>query len=236
MENLTIKTQVALQAAQALAMEHGHQAMETWHLLLAVFRTDTVLTDQLFKMMGMSASRLQSIAEAELQRIAKVDGGQAYMGRAAQEALQRALNLAKKDGDDYLTLEYLLLGLGSGKDACAQAMKDQGFKEADFKQAMAKLRNGQKAQSASAEGRYQSLVKYAIDLNARAESGKLDPVIGRDEEIRRVLQILSRRTKNNPVLVGEPGVGKTAIAEGLAHRIIRGGHSRKPEGEADLFT
>lgn len=222
MENLTIKTQEALQAAQALAMEHGHQAMETWHLLLAVFRTDTVLTDQLFKMMGMSASRLQSIAEAELQRIAKVDGGQAYMGRAAQEALQRALNLAKKDGDDYLTLEYLLLGLGSGKDACAQAMKDQGFKEADFKQAMAKLRNGQKAQSASAEGRYQSLAKYAIDLNARAESGKLDPVIGRDEEIRRVLQILSRRTKNNPVLVGEPGVGKTAIAEGLAHRIIRG--------------
>ena len=222
MENLTIKTQEALQAAQALAMEHGHQAMETWHLLLAVFRTDTVLTDQLFKMMGMSASRLQSIAEAELQRIAKVDGSQAYMGRAAQEALQRALNLAKKDGDDYLTLEYLLLGLGSGKDACAQAMKDQGFKEADFKQAMAKLRNGQKAQSASAEGRYQSLAKYAIDLNARAESGKLDPVIGRDEEIRRVLQILSRRTKNNPVLVGEPGVGKTAIAEGLAHRIIRG--------------
>lgn len=222
MENLTIKTQEALQAAQALAMEHGHQAMETWHLLLAVFRTDTVLTDQLFKMMGMSASRLQSIAEGELQRIAKVDGGQAYMGRAAQEALQRALNLAKKDGDDYLTLEYLLLGLGSGKDACAQAMKDQGFKEADFKQAMAKLRNGQKAQSASAEGRYQSLAKYAIDLNARAESGKLDPVIGRDEEIRRVLQILSRRTKNNPVLVGEPGVGKTAIAEGLAHRIIRG--------------
>ncbi|MDA8787987.1 ATP-dependent chaperone ClpB [Schleiferiaceae bacterium] len=222
MENLTIKTQEALQAAQALAMEHGHQAMETWHLLLAVFRTDTVLTDQLFKMMGMSASRLQSIAEAELQRIAKVDGGQAYMGRVAQEALQRALNLAKKDGDDYLTLEYLLLGLGSGKDACAQAMKDQGFKEADFKQAMAKLRNGQKAQSASAEGRYQSLAKYAIDLNARAESGKLDPVIGRDEEIRRVLQILSRRTKNNPVLVGEPGVGKTAIAEGLAHRIIRG--------------
>ena len=222
MENLTIKTQEALQAAQALAMEHGHQAMETWHLLLAVFRTDTVLTDQLFTMMGMSASRLQSIAEAELQRIAKVDGGQAYMGRAAQEALQRALNLAKKDGDDYLTLEYLLLGLGSGKDACAQAMKDQGFKEADFKQAMAKQRHGQKAQSASAEGRYQSLAKYAIDLNARAESGKLDPVIGRDEEIRRVLQILSRRTKNNPVLVGEPGVGKTAIAEGLAHRIIRG--------------
>ena len=222
MENLTIKTQEALLAAQQLGAEYGHQAIETWHLLLGVLRTDTILVDQLFKLLGMQSGRLQSIAQAELQRIAKVDGGQSYMGRAAQEAIQRGWALAKKDGDDYLTLEYLLLGLGSGKDACAQAMKDQGFKEDAFRQAMNQFRQGQKAQTASAENRYQSLSKYAIDLNARAETGKLDPVIGREEEIRRILQILSRRTKNNPVLVGEPGVGKTAIAEGLAHRIIRG--------------
>ena len=222
MENLTIKTQEALLAAQQLGAEYGHQAIETWHLLLGVVRTDAVLVDQLFKLLGMQSGRLQSIAEAELQRIAKVEGGQSYMGRAAQEAIQRGWTLAKKDGDDYLTLEYLLLGLGSGKDACAQAMKDQGFKEAAFRQAMNQFRQGQKAQTASAENSYQSLSKYAIDLNARAETGKLDPVIGREEEIRRILQILSRRTKNNPVLVGEPGVGKTAIAEGLAHRIIRG--------------
>jgi ATP-dependent Clp protease ATP-binding subunit ClpB len=144
------------------------------------------------------------------------------MGRSAQEALQRALQAAKKDGDEFLTLEYLLLGLGTGKDSLAKALKDQGFQEAEFKKAIAQLRNGKKAQTASAENTYQSLEKYAINLNERAASGKLDPVIGRDEEIRRVLQILSRRTKNNPVLVGEPGVGKTAIAEGLAHRIIRG--------------
>src|SRR6056300_787350 len=129
MENLTIKTQEALLAAQQLGAEYGHQAIETWHLLLGVMRTDTILVDQLFKLLGMQSGRLQSIAEAELQRIAKVDGGQSYMGRAAQEAIQRGWALAKKDGDDYLTLEYLLLGLGSGKDACAQAMKDQGFKE-----------------------------------------------------------------------------------------------------------
>lgn len=222
MENLTIKTQEALLAAQQLGTEYGHQAIETWHLLLGVLRTDPVLVDQLFKLLGMQSGRLQAIAEAELIRIAKVEGGQSYMGRAAQEAIQRGWTFAKKDGDDYLTLEYLLLGLGSGKDACAQALKDQGFKESEFRKAMGQFRQGQKAQTASAENSYQSLSKYAIDLNARAESGKLDPVIGRDDEIRRVLQILSRRTKNNPVLVGEPGVGKTAIAEGLAHRIIRG--------------
>ncbi|HAB36339.1 MAG TPA: type VI secretion system ATPase TssH [Cryomorphaceae bacterium] len=132
------------------------------------------------------------------------------------------MQAAKKDGDEFLTLEYVLLGLGTGKDSLAKAMKDQGFKEETFKQAIAELRNGRKAQTASAENTYQSLEKYAINLNDRAASGKLDPVIGRDEEIRRVLQILSRRTKNNPVLVGEPGVGKTAIVEGLAHRNIRG--------------
>ncbi len=222
MEHLTIKTQEALLAAQQLGTELGHQAIETWHLLLGVLRTDTVLVDQLFTLLGMQSARLHAIAEAELQRIAKVEGGQVYMGRTAQEAIQRGWSLAKKDGDDFLTLEYLLLGLGSGKDACAQAMKDQGFKESEFRKAMAQFRHGKKAQSASAESSYQSLSKFAIDLNAQAESGKLDPVIGRDEEIRRILQILSRRTKNNPVLVGEPGVGKTAIAEGLAHRIIRG--------------
>ena len=222
MENLTIKTQEALLAAQQLGAEYGHQAIETWHLLLGVLRTDTILVDQLFKLLGMQSGRLQSIAEAELQRIAKVDGGNPTWVGPHKKPFNGDGPSPKKMEDDYLTLEYLLLGLGSGKDACAQAMKDQGFKEDAFRQAMNQFRQGQKAQTASAENRYQSLSKYAIDLNARAETGKLDPVIGREEEIRRILQILSRRTKNNPVLVGEPGVGKTAIAEGLAHRIIRG--------------
>ncbi len=222
MENLTVKTQEALQAAQTLAISLEHQALEPLHIFLGAWQTDAVLVEHLFKMASLQAKTLAQIAEAELGRIAKVEGGQAYMGRSAQEALQRALQAAKKDGDEFLTLEYVLLGLGTGKDSLAKAMKDQGFKEETFKQAIAELRNGRKAQTASAENTYQSLEKYAINLNDRAASGKLDPVIGRDEEIRRVLQILSRRTKNNPVLVGEPGVGKTAIVEGLAHRIIRG--------------
>ena len=222
MENLTVKTQEALQAAQTLAISLEHQALEPLHIFLGAWQTDAVLVEHLFKMASLQAKTLAQIAEAELGRIAKVEGGQADMGRSAQEALQRALQAAKKDGDEFLTLEYVLLGLGTGKDSLAKAMKDQGFKEETFKQAIAELRNGRKAQTASAENTYQSLEKYAINLNDRAASGKLDPVIGRDEEIRRVLQILSRRTKNNPVLVGEPGVGKTAIVEGLAHRIIRG--------------
>lgn len=222
MDNLTVKTQEALQAAQNLASAQGHQALETPHIFLGAWQTDSVLVEHLFKMVGLNGQTLKHIAEAELSRIAKVEGGQPYMGRSAQEAVQRALQTAKKDGDEFLTLEYLLLGLGTGKDNMAKAMKDQGFQESEFKKAIAQLRNGKKAQTASAENTYQSLDKYAINLNERAASGKLDPVIGRDEEIRRLLQILSRRTKNNPVLVGEPGVGKTAIAEGVAHRIIRG--------------
>ena len=147
MENLTVKTQEALQAAQTLAISLEHQALEPLHIFLGAWQTDAVLVEHLFKMASLQAKTLAQIAEAELGRIAKVEGGQAYMGRSAQEALQRALQAAKKDGDEFLTLEYVLLGLGTGKDSLAKAMKDQGFKEETFKQAIAELRNGRKARS-----------------------------------------------------------------------------------------
>ncbi len=222
MDNLTLKTQSALQAAQQLAVSRGHQAVESAHILLGALESDRSFMEDLLRRAGIAPDVLARTAEALLAKQGRVEGGDVYFSRTAQSALAHAAAAAKKFGDDYVSLEFMLLGLGTTSDAMGQALRDAGFREKEFTDVIAQLRQGKKAQSASAEGSYQALKKYAIDLNERAETGKLDPVIGRDDEIRRVLQILSRRTKNNPVLVGEPGVGKTAIAEGLAHRIVRG--------------
>ena len=222
MDNLTVKTQTALQAAQQRATELGHQAIDSAHLFVGAVEADRVFIEDLLRRAGLAPETLVRTAEALLAQQGRVDGGERYLSRPAQNALAQAATAAKKFGDDYVSLEFLILGIGTASDAMGQALRDAGFREKEFSAVIAQLRQGKKAQSASAEGSYQALKKYAIDLNERAESGKLDPVIGRDDEIRRVLQILSRRTKNNPVLVGEPGVGKTAIAEGLAHRIVRG--------------
>ena len=222
MDNLTVKTQSALQAAQQRATELGHQAIDSAHLFLGAVESDHAFIEDLLRRAGLAPETLVRTAEALLAQQGRVEGGERYLSRPAQNALTQAATAAKKFGDDYVSLEFLILGIGTASDGMGQALRDAGFREKEFSAVIAQLRQGKKAQSASAEGSYQALKKYAIDLNERAESGKLDPVIGRDDEIRRVLQILSRRTKNNPVLVGEPGVGKTAIAEGLAHRIVRG--------------
>jgi ATP-dependent Clp protease ATP-binding subunit ClpB len=222
MDNLTVKTQSALQAAQQRATELGHQAIDSAHLFLGAVESDHAFIEDLLRRAGLAPETLVRTAEALLAQQGRVEGGERYLSRPAQYALTQAATAAKKFGDDYVSLEFLILGIGTASDGMGQALRDAGFREKEFSAVIAQLRQGKKAQSASAEGSYQALKKYAIDLNERAESGKLDPVIGRDDEIRRVLQILSRRTKNNPVLVGEPGVGKTAIAEGLAHRIVRG--------------
>jgi ATP-dependent Clp protease ATP-binding subunit ClpB len=222
MDNLTVKTQSALQAAQQRAADLGHQAIDTAHLFAGTLAADRAFIEDLLRRAGLAPETLERTAESLLAQQGRVDGGERYLRRPAQNALAHAATAAKKFGDDYVSLEFLILGIGTASDSMGQALRDAGFREKEFSAVIAQLRQGKKAQSASAEGSYQALKKYAIDLNERAESGKLDPVIGRDDEIRRVLQILSRRTKNNPVLVGEPGVGKTAIAEGLAHRIVRG--------------
>ena len=222
MENLTLKAQAAVARAQEWAQELGHQGVEAAHLLRALQSDHADVLDVLCKKIGVAPASLNALTENVLQGIARVSGAQPYLGRTAQEALSAAAKAAKENGDEYVTVEHLFVGLVRGKDDIAQGLKDAGITEKALKEAIASLRGGQNATSASAESSYQSLSKYSVDLNERAEAGKLDPVIGRDDEIRRVLQILSRRTKNNPLLVGEPGVGKTAIAEGLAHRIVRG--------------
>ena len=222
MDQFTIKTQEALQHAQSIAKERNHQGIESVHLFLGTRRADQVFVDQFLQAIGINTEQVELLANKQCESIAEVQGGEPYMARSSQDALQHASKASKKAGDDFISLEYLLLGIGGGKDSMGQILKDQGFTIKGAEQAILNMRKGRQAHSASAEDSYQALDKYAIHLNERAESGKLDPVIGRDDEIRRVLQILSRRTKNNPVLVGEPGVGKTAIAEGLAHRIIRG--------------
>jgi ATP-dependent Clp protease ATP-binding subunit ClpB len=222
MENVTLKAQKAISRAQELAQEWGHQGVEAIHMLAALEEEHADVVDLLWKKMGVHPDTIRQQIEKIKATIARVEGGQPYWGRSAQDALAAAQKAAKDAGDDYVTVEALLVGILRGKESTAQALKDAGVTEKGLLAAIADLRKGGKATTASAEETYQSLRKYAIDLNERAEAGKLDPVIGRDEEIRRVLQILSRRTKNNPLLVGEPGVGKTAIAEGLAHRIVRG--------------
>ncbi|MET4108846.1 ATP-dependent chaperone ClpB [Hymenobacter sp. UYP22] len=220
--NYTIKAQEAVQKATEIAGGNQQQAIETGHLLKGLFQSDENVLSFLAKKLGVNLNILTPRLDDIVAAYPKVSGGSPYLANEAAAALQRATGFLKEFDDEYVSVEHLLLGLLGGKDAVATLMKDAGFNEKDLKAAIKELRGGRKVNSQSAEDQYQSLNRYAINLNERVRSGKMDPVIGRDEEIRRVLQILSRRTKNNPVLLGEPGVGKTAIAEGLAQRIVAG--------------
>ncbi|UTW62298.1 ATP-dependent chaperone ClpB [bacterium SCSIO 12741] len=220
--NLTIKTQEALQMAQQMAFEAGNQSIETGHVLKGVFAVDENVTPFLFKKLGVNTDIFRQALDRIVEGYPKVSGGEAYLSREGAQVFQKATSLLKEFGDDYVSIEHVLLGLLMTKSTIAQLMKDNGLNEKGLKAAIKELRKGETVKSQTAEDTYNSLNKYAINLNKQAAKGKLDPVIGRDDEIRRVLQILSRRTKNNPILVGEPGVGKTAIAEGLAHRIVSG--------------
>jgi ATP-dependent Clp protease ATP-binding subunit ClpB len=221
-KNFTIKAQEAVQKATELAGANQQQAIETGHLLKGLFQTDESVLPFLGKKLGVNQALLTQRLDALVAGYPRVSGGSPYLANDAAAAVQRANAAMKSMGDEFVAVEHLLLGLLGGKDAAATLLKDVGFTEKDLQAAIQELRGGRKVTSPSAEDQYQSLNRYAINLNERVKSGKMDPVIGRDEEIRRVLQILSRRTKNNPVLLGEPGVGKTAIAEGLAQRIVAG--------------
>ncbi len=220
--NFTIKSQEAIQRAQQLAQEFGHQQIENEHLFKAIAEVDENVLPFILKKLNVNTNLINQILDKELQSFSKVTGGDIMLSREAGKTVNEASIVAKNMGDEYVSVEHLLLAIFKSKSKIAQILKDQGVTEKDLKAAIEELRKGGKVTSQSAEETYNSLDKYANNLNQMADSGKLDPVIGRDEEIRRVLQILSRRTKNNPMLVGEPGVGKTAIAEGLAHRIIQG--------------
>ncbi len=223
LNNFTIKAQEAVQQATQVAAQGGQQAIETGHLLKGLLNSDENVIGFLTKKVGANMGLVNQRLDSLLAGYPKVSGGSApYLSNDAHAALTRAQGFLKGFGDEYVAVEHLLLGLLGGKDAVATLLKDAGFAEKDVKKAVQELRGGRKVTSQSAEDQYQSLNRYAINLNERVRSGKMDPVIGRDEEIRRVLQILSRRTKNNPVLLGEPGVGKTAIVEGLAQRIVAG--------------
>jgi len=220
--NFTIKSQEAIQRAQQIAQNSGHQQIENEHIVKAIFEVDENVTPFLLKKLNVNIGLLQQILDSTLQSFPKVSGGDIMLSREASNTLNAATTIAKKMNDEFVSIEHLLLAVFNSKSKIAQILKDQGVTEKGLKTAIDELRKGERVTSASAEETYNSLNKYAKNLNELASNGKLDPVIGRDEEIRRVLQILTRRTKNNPMLVGEPGVGKTAIAEGLAHRIVDG--------------
>ena len=220
--NFTIKAQEAVQKAQEIAMGRQHQSIETAHLMKGILVVDENVTPYLLKKMEVNIPRLGQQVDAMLERLPRVSGGEQYLSSAANQALVKATQTATDMGDEFVSIEHMLLGLLSGHDDLAHLLKDAGVSEKSLNAAIADLRKGSKVASQSAEDNYNALGKYAKNLNQLAQSGKLDPVIGRDDEIRRVLQILSRRTKNNPILIGEPGVGKTAIAEGLARRIVSG--------------
>lgn len=222
LNHFTIKSQEALQRAQQLAQQWSHQHIENEHLYKAITEVDENVLPFILKKLNVNTAFVTQIVEKQLESFPKVSGGELMMSREAAKSLNEAHNIAKQQGDEFVSLEHLLLAIFKSKSKIAQILKDQGVTEKDLKAAVQELRKGGKVTSQSAEDTYNALSKYAKNLNQLADSGKLDPVIGRDEEIRRVLQILSRRTKNNPMLVGEPGVGKTAIAEGLAHRIVQG--------------
>ena len=222
LQQFTIKAQDTLSKAQQLAIANKHQAMEPTHLLLAMISEDDETLQFIAGKLGANLSRIEQAAQAQLQSLPKVEGGQVYLSQALNAVTVAAEKVMSEMKDEFVTNEHLLVGILEGKVIAANVLKDSGIKRGDLLKAIIALRGGAKVSSQTDENQFNSLKKFAMNLNQMAREGKLDPVIGRDEEIRRVLQILSRRTKNNPVLIGEPGVGKTAIAEGLAMRIIRG--------------
>ena len=220
--NFTIKSQEVVQKAIDYAKQAGQQQIEPVHILKAIISEAESIVNFIFQKTGANLVAVKNGIEAAIGSLPKVSGGDVFLSRESNDALQKAVDFSKKNGDEYVSVEAMLVGIFDTKCSASQIMKDAGLSEKDLKAAIQELRKGNKVKDQSAEETYQALSKYAINLNDRARNGKLDPVIGRDEEIRRVLQILSRRTKNNPMLVGEPGTGKTAIAEGLAMRIVRG--------------
>lgn len=222
LNNFTIKSQEAIQQAQQIAQGYGHQQIENEHIFKAILEVDENVLSFLLKKLNVNTSLLSQMVESTLKGFPKVEGGELMLSREAGATLNEAVNLSKKLKDEFVSIEHLVWAIFKSNSKVSRMLKDQGVTEKGLQAAIEELRKGDRVTSASAEDTYNSLSKYAKNLNQLANDGKLDPVIGRDEEIRRVLQILSRRTKNNPMLVGEPGVGKTAIAEGLAHRIIQG--------------
>ncbi len=222
LNNFTIKSQEAIQQAQQIAMEQGHQAIESGHILKGILNADVNVTPFLLKKLSVNTKIFEQALDKIIQSYPKVSGGEPFLSQAANKALQKANVYLKEFQDEFVSIEHVLLGLLAADDTVSRMMKDSGINEKELKAAIKEMRKGAKVTSASQEETYNALNKYAKNLNELARNGKLDPVIGREEEIRRVVQILSRRTKNNPILIGEPGVGKTAIAEGLAHRIING--------------
>ena len=222
LNKFTLKTQEALQTAQQNAFKNRHPQVENEHLFSGILEVDENVLPYVFNRLKVNLSNVKSLNENILNTFSKVEGNTQNLSNSASQTLMNSINIAKNSGDEYVTVEHLLVSIFESKSKIANILKDEGITKAKLESAIGELRKGEKVTSVSAESNYNSLNKYAINLNQMAIEGKLDPVIGRDEEIRRLLQILSRRTKNNPVLVGEPGTGKTAIAEGLAHRIIDG--------------
>ena len=220
--NFTIKSQEAVQEAVNLVQSRGQQAIEPVHIMQGVMKVGENVTNFIFQKLGMNGQQVALVVDKQIDSLPKVSGGEPYLSRESNEVLQKATQYSKEMGDEFVSLEHIILALLTVKSTVSTILKDAGMTEKELRNAISELRKGEKVTSQSSEDTYQSLEKYAINLNEAARSGKLDPVIGRDEEIRRVLQILSRRTKNNPILIGEPGTGKTAIVEGLAHRILRG--------------
>ncbi len=220
--NFTIKSQEVVQKAVQLTRSSGNQAVEPEHLLKALIAEGDAVVRFIFQKLDINPTNVEKALEAALQRLPRVSGGEPYLSSDASKVLEKANEIASKGGDQYVTVEAILMALFEVKSTVSSILKDAGMNHNDLKAAIEELRKGKSATSQSAEEQYNALSKYAINLNERARQGKLDPVIGRDDEIRRVLQILSRRTKNNPILIGEPGTGKTAIVEGLAQRVVRG--------------
>ena len=220
--NFTIKSQEAVQQAIQLVQNRGQQAIEPEHLLAGVLKVGENVTNFIFQKLGMNGQQVAMVLDRQISSFPKVSGGEPYLSRGANEVLQKSVEYSKGLGDEYVSLEAMLLAILNVNSTASTILKDAGMNDKDLRTAINELRQGQNVTSQSSEDTYQSLSKYAINLIEAARTGKLDPVIGRDDEIRRVLQILSRRTKNNPILIGEPGTGKTAIVEGLAQRILRG--------------
>ena len=223
-EQFTIKSQEALQKAQEIVQSRRQQQIENAHLLKAMLESDKDVIPFLLKKNGIEPSVVEKSIDRQVEGFPRVNGDTAsmYLSNAAQKTIQKALSILPEWKDDFVSLEHLLYGMLSANDETCKTLKNMGLTEKGLKAAIQELRKGSRVDSPNAEQQYQALNRYARNLNDLARKGKLDPVIGRDEEIRRVLQILCRRTKNNPILIGEPGVGKTAIAEGLAHRIVEG--------------